>query len=392
MKRIRNSISNDVIVWGSDHQNTLGLVRSLGEAGIHPFVMIVMHDNDKSFILKSKYINKGYIFSSNQNCLEYILKEFSTKQPKPIIIATSDTATSLIDANYDDLIKHFYIPNGGRCGALEQLMSKKVISNLASQIGFIIPTTWTISDCSHHNEIDFPCIVKPIRSIIGSKSDITVLKNKAQMQQYFREKNASNFIIQKYIEKEYEFQLIGCSLDSGRTILMPGYTRIIRSSFGTNTGYLKYYLSNNFENQLGISIKKCTELIKACEYTGLFSMEFIRSKDNISYFLEVNFRNDANAYSVTAAGINLPYILVSYFAGTLDLKYYQFNHRNKVIFVMPEFVDIMQVVYRKISIFKWIFDAMKTDCFIYFHRYDPMPFVFYFYYYIFRKAIQKILV
>ena len=66
MKRIRNSISNDVIVWGSDHQNTLGLVRSLGEAGIHPFVMIVMHDNDKSFILKSKYINKGYIFSSNQ--------------------------------------------------------------------------------------------------------------------------------------------------------------------------------------------------------------------------------------------------------------------------------------------------------------------------------------
>ena len=37
-----------------------------------------------------------------------------------------------------------------------------------------------------------------------------------------------------------EFQLIGCSLDGGETIIIPGYTRILRQPRNTNTGYLEY--------------------------------------------------------------------------------------------------------------------------------------------------------
>ncbi len=46
--------------------------------------------------------------------------------------------------------------------------------------------------------------------------------------------------IQEYIEKKMEFQLIGCSLEKGEKIIIPGFTQIIRQPDNTNTGYLRY--------------------------------------------------------------------------------------------------------------------------------------------------------
>lgn len=43
---------------------------------------------------------------------------------------------------------------------------------------------------------------------------------------------AETIQLQEYIEKEFEFQLIGCSLDAGDIVLIPGYTQIIISIFG----------------------------------------------------------------------------------------------------------------------------------------------------------------
>ena len=46
------------VVVGMDHINTLGIIRSLGEAGIKPSAIIISKDKDKSWSLKSKYLNK----------------------------------------------------------------------------------------------------------------------------------------------------------------------------------------------------------------------------------------------------------------------------------------------------------------------------------------------
>jgi hypothetical protein len=45
---------------------------------------------------------------------------------------------------------------------------------------------------------------------------------------------------QQFVEKAFEFQLIGCSLDGGREIIIPGVSVILRQSKSSNTGFLQY--------------------------------------------------------------------------------------------------------------------------------------------------------
>ena len=44
-------IPNKIIVFGGNHHNTLGVIRSLGEAGITP--ILILHGTNHSFVLGS---------------------------------------------------------------------------------------------------------------------------------------------------------------------------------------------------------------------------------------------------------------------------------------------------------------------------------------------------
>lgn len=380
---------NEVIIIGGDHHNTLGVIRSLGKVNIKPYVAVISEKTKNSFVLKSKYVKKGWIFPSEKLCLNFIFDNFSNNEYKPILISTSDSATSCLDLNYEKLIKHFFIPNGGSNGALTRLMNKEKLCKLALEEGLNIPKSWVCIDDTFMNGIKFPCIIKPIKSIMGSKNDIKIFNNQLELEQFYQEKNLSKFIIQEHLNKDFEFQLIGCSLNGGEEIIIPGYSKIIRSSYNTNTGFLEYKLSNSLDKELNIDLDKCKRLIKRCNYTGLFSMEFIKTKEQVNYFLEINFRNDGNAYAVTAAGVNLPYIFVSHFTKTIKMG--DALQQSRSIIVMPEFVDIGQVIQHKISFFTWLKDFYKTDCFLVYNKKDLRPFLSEFWIIIkmsFRKIVK----
>ncbi len=386
MKIKISNINNPVIIWGGDHHNTLGVIRSLGERRIYPYVMIIKCDNMRSFVLKSRYVKEGWIFSSDIACCEFILNQFSNSRSKAIIIATSDNAISCIDMNYDRLIQHFYIPNGAGPGRLTRLMDKKIISKLAFESGLTIPKIWCNIDISKLDNIEFPCIVKPLKSITGEKSDISIIEDKAHLEEYLANKNADNYIIEKYIEKRFEFQLIGCSLDGGKEVIIPGYTKIIRAPYYTNTGYLQYILTNEIDRELKLNIELCKHLIEKCMYTGLFSMEFVKGVDNRNYFLEINFRNDGNAYSATASGCNLPFLFVAYFAKRIYWEKYYLPNLHCSITVMPEIPDLIYVISSRLSIIGWIKDFLGADCRLYYDKRDPVPFIFELYSLLFRLS------
>jgi len=364
---------NEVIIIGGDHHNTLGVIRGLGKVNIKPYVAIISKKSKNSFVLKSKYVEKGWIFPSEELCLKFIFDNFSNNEYKPILISTSDSATSCLDLNYEKLIKHFFIPNGGSNGALTRLMNKEILCKLALEEGLNIPKSWVCIDDTFINEIKFPCIIKPIKSIMGSKDDIKIVNEKEELKQFYQKKNISNYLFQEYLDKEFEFQLIGCSLDGGEEVIIPGYSKIFRSAYNTNTGFLEYKLSNSLDKELNIDLDKCKRLIKKCKYTGLFSIEFIKTKEQINYFLEINFRNDGNAYAVTAAGVNLPYIFVSHFKKKIKME--NALQQNRKIIVMPEFVDFGQVIQHNISFFTWLKDVYKTDCFLVYDKKDLRPFL-----------------
>lgn len=234
-------------------------------------------------------------------------------------------------------------------------MDKKYQRNLAVECGLRIPhslMSGSVQNILRTNEetltTKFPCILKPENSTDGNKSDISICHNINDLiNSLSKVDKHKKLIVEEYIDKNAEFQLIGCSLND--TIIIPGYTYIIRQPKTTNTGYLKYSpIDDGYINEE--LINKAKLFINRIGYKGLFSIEFIRDRIGNDYFLEINMRNDGNSYCVTCAGINLPYIWYKYspessYSIEEPIKF------NKTIYWMPE-SDLRNA--KNIGIFKWL--------------------------------------
>ena len=253
-------------------------------------------------------------------------------------------------------------------GNIGQIMNKDIMAFYANKCGFITPRNLQIEEVSFDSYKKF--ILKPLKSIEGSKKDIAIVSTKAELDSYLSSVHCSNLQIQEFIEKELEFQLIGCSLNGGEKVIIPGASIILRQPENTNTGFLKYVGFDKFKFD---GYHECEKFIRTIGYSGLFSMEFLRGKDGKDYFMEINMRNDGNAICVTASGVNLPYIW--YCHGIKSEEWIQeASNRVREILVMPEFDDFVNVIKHKISLFQWIKDIYRTDCFMEYDKRDTKPF------------------
>lgn len=359
-------MNSDIIIIGGNHHNTLGVIRSLGRRGIFPDVILETSEN-KPFVGKSRYINKLYTVSDNKDCLEILL---SHQHEIPIpVIACSDHASLFLDLNKEILKSRYHLPGTVNNEGLAYWMNKENMSSLATSVGMSVPRSYLYDKIGSEN-IEFPVIVKPIRSVDGSKSDICIVRNTKELCSFFDGKDKTeDFQIQTFVPKKFEYQLIGCSLDSGKEVVIPGYSEIIRQPENTNTGFLSYHqLDGSFP------IHECEDFIRRTSYSGLFSMEFLRAEDGRDYFMEINFRNDGNAICVTNAGINLPYI---WYASNAGLPYAgEIGKEIQNILVMPEIDDFLtQVAHGKISLGTWIKDIRRSNCFMDYARDDMAPFI-----------------
>ena len=323
-----------VIVIGGNHHNTLGVIRSLGRRRIFPDV-ILTSGGKTSFVLKSRYIKHSWVVTGSEAAIKLLLTKFKEEKEKPVIIACHDLISSQIDLNRERLSPFFMLPGCEIQGRVTELMNKQRMSELASKCGLNVPKTW-IGDNRIMNEDQefFPCITKPTESRNGSKSEIHVCHTAQQLHFFLEKSNGKQFLIQQFIEKEIEFQLIGCSLSAGKSIIIPGVSVILRQPHNTNTGFLQYRpLDKSFEQTLELTKR----FIRATAYSGLFSVEFIRDKEGMDFFMEINFRNDGNSVSVTNAGVNLPYIWAQSCLGKDYSKEIKQIHEE---YVMPEFAEL----------------------------------------------------
>ena len=130
----------EIIVFGGDHHNLLGVIRSLGKKGITPFVLL--HDaslRSTYKILKSKYVGAYKVVPDCETGIKYLLEEYYVTGEKPVIICTSDDASSFVDCNYDSLSCRYSIPNCGEKGKITQLMDKENMRKEAVKAGFCVP-------------------------------------------------------------------------------------------------------------------------------------------------------------------------------------------------------------------------------------------------------------
>ena len=358
----------EVIVIGGNHHNTLGVLRSLGYKGVYSNLILVGGDST-SYTRYSKFIKQIYDVEDEEGAISILIKE-KNKFEKAVVIACSDGMSSAIDLYRDKLIDAYAIPCSNITGRLTSLMDKEAMSNLGRDIGFMVPSSWVVETIGDIDVVEYPCITKPILSKDGHKSDIKICYNKEDLIAIINEGSCYRYQVQKFIEKEFEYQLIGLSLNAGDQLIIPGFSRCIRPCPGTNTGFLHYEALGGFN----APFDKCKNFVKEVGYSGLFSIEFLRDKNGVDYFMEMNFRNDGNAICVTASGTNLPYIW--YLANTGgDYKTALVSSRFNAVYVMPEFDDFKRFVATgKISLIQWIKDIHRTDKFMEYDSKDKRPF------------------
>ena len=358
-------MKNNVLVIGGGHHNTLGVVRSLGRKG-YQIELILIDEKQRSFVSASKYVSVCHTLFDIKQLAAFLLYRHPTKDgSKEIVISCADAVTEHLNLHTDALSKRYILPGNPLQGAMAKLMDKTTMIKMVAKHQIEAPEVWKIPE--DYDKVSFPCLTKALVSSHGGKQDIVICKSKSELDAFLKE-NKDEIFVQSYIIKKEEVQFIGCSINGGEDIVIPGMTKILRSQPNTNTGFLEYGLIDPFYDDTVASAK---EYIRECNYSGLFSIEFLRSQDDRIYFLEINFRNDGNAICVTEAGINLPLIWVK---ACLGEDYHDEVKQPKCLMVMPEFQDFKLVLQRKISLGKWLKDLIRTDSFMVYAKNDKRPF------------------
>ena len=360
------------IIIGGLHHNTLGVKRSLGEAGIKKdniHVLIVEKNAiKKNFVAASKYIAKGNILyiKNSQEIIPWLITA-SKIYNGAVITCCSDEASEVVINHYNELNKWYKLPSIKR--DIIEYMSKENQSELAVRCGLNIPKSQVIKSNEYDEWNIFPCITKPFKSATGAgKADIKISRDKSELDIAMHSTESEYVQIQEYISKELEYQLIGCSLEGGELIIIPGYTRLIRQPLNTNTGYLEYSPISGFS----YDVEAVKSFIKSLGYSGLFSMEFLRDKDNIDYFLEINMRNDGNAYCVKTAGVNLPYIW-NYYQTFKKMPVCPVTFTKPVRF-MPDLSDARRGI-QTVGLLRWIKEFFCAESHSVYNTKDLKPII-----------------
>lgn len=354
-----------IIVIGGSHHNSLGVIRSLGERG-YEVEFVNFCPVGKDFVSKSKYVSKYQNLNGIDEVCAYLMHR-DVPNNKAVIISCADAVTEHLNLHYDELSDRYILPGVLNQGKMAELMDKTTMIKMAVKRGINAPTVWELP--ADRNKVTFPCITKCYISSHGGKSDIVILQSKEELDT-FLQNNQGEIFAQVYINKKEEVQLIGCSLRGGEEVIIPGMSKIIRSQPNTNTGFLEYGPLDSFYKEIA---EKAKLYIKDCQYSGLFSFEIMRGSDDKIWFLEINFRNDGNAWCVTKSGINLPVIWVK---SCLGESYEEEIRVPNKILMMPELQDFKLVLQRRVSFVQWLKDWKRTDYFMEYDKKDKKPFFY----------------
>lgn len=348
------------LVVGGNHQNTLGVIQALGRKGVSSDVIIIGNESS-SYVLSSKYILSGYICRdevSVVSCIQDLL--ISTKQ-NFVAIACSDDAADILDRNFQNFQDSLVIPTVGERGTLHQWTNKEKMSNTAMEVGLTIPVSWLIKDKEIPSDMLYPCIVKPITSIKNGKKGFAKCYNEEELRTYLEfDKGFEPIQVQQYIDKDFEYQFIGCSINGGEEVIIPGRTHINTTTGFNNLVFLGY---DKYEESFERIVECSKQFVKRVGYSGLFSIEFMRGKDGRDYFLEMNFRNDGNGIVVTSSGTNLPYIWYLYASGRNYMEEVSASVVRKS-YMMPEVSFLLSMFNGEITFREWLSDYKKATCFL----------------------------
>lgn len=290
------------VVFCHEHYNPLGVVRTLGEWGIRPSVIVL--EGGVGLVSKSRYVGQLCKATSLDEGFERLMSFCEVDSTPPFVLTSDDTITSYLDCRYDELQGKAYFFNAGADGRVTSFMDKASINNLAIACGLNVLPSETLECGQLPNQVGYPLITKAIDPTMeGWKRDMHICSSQEDLIAAFRTIQSERILVQRYIRKKNELCLEGISTCCGRDFAIT-----VASSYDyyLPMSYSPHMHVGNFDNdELKETIGK---MIRAIGFEGIFEVEFLVDQDESLWFSEINFRNSTWSYASTRAGMPLPLI------------------------------------------------------------------------------------
>lgn len=371
-----------IIVFGNDHTNTVGVIQSVARGGFE--VDALLFGDITGFVKSSKFVRNIYSSLDAEACVLKLLNmKMETDTVKPVL-PCSDSAALALDKYREELKeKGFVIGGSTKKPSLAPFFEKDLQVKLAKESGLNVPESKIIDDESvlEKNDI-YPCIIKPLVSCQGSKSQIRICRDNAELlKQYHSIANRPKIILQQYIERDYEISILGCGLQNGDCIIPAVEDKL--------TLYPKYVglecLAKIHPLEDKQIIEGISNLIKSIGYVGLFSVEMMHCKnDGKFYFTEINLRNDGAQSFIFQYGVNLPLIHVNDLLGLPTPN----SEGLRPGYYIWDMHHLKSLLARDISLFKWLKEIRYSRGFLMYDSKDKRPF-FRQYLYMVIKALRR---
>lgn len=291
-------MSEYIVLVGREHYNPLGIIRTLGEAGLRPILVTVR--GDAKFIGQSRYVREKHYVDSAEEGLELIISRFAvSKKEKSYILAGDDLSVSVLDRNYDRLAEYFYFYNAGEQNRIIHFMNKDIMLALAAKHGLNVAKTWKVCVGEIPEDIEYPVMTKAINCFGSEWKDIVfICKNEKELKEAYGKIKSKEILLQQYLKKVDEISFDGFSINRGKNLVI--LTEVYQK-YCIPDKYSPYWeVKNNKNLEITGKIRK---IIAEIGLEGIFEFEFLVDPNGKLWFLEINFRNTALGYATTCAGM-----------------------------------------------------------------------------------------
>lgn len=355
-----------IVFSGREHYNSLGIIRTLGEAGIEPVYVVVK--GGPVYASKSKYVKQSHYVDTVEEGIELIISTYSDASDKSFILVEDDWTVAVMDKYYDQLKNSFYFFNAD--GKLFKYFNKDIVNEIVVKYGLKVPKTWKVKVGDIPLDIEYPIMTKAVNSIGEEWKDIVfICQDAEELQEAFSKMKSEYVLVQQYIEKVDEVSFDAFSVNKGKDvfIVMEAY-----QMYNIPDKYSPYWKIQNYRNiNIGERIKK---IIEEIGFEGIFEFEFMVDKEGNYWFLEINFRNTALGYATTVAGMPQ----VTMWCEAIEKGYIDHSKRVEIpdnMRAMAECFDYdVRVKGGIISKEEWLKEYMTTECKMYMGRDDFEPF------------------
>lgn len=360
---------NKPIIFGKYGYNTLGVIHCMAEKEC-PFLLLLISHSRFNTMLLSRYVKDYKIVATEEEGIQYLMMH-KEKWRDAVVIPTSDKVESLLDLNLDNLIDYYHFPHAVRPGAVNYLMNKDEQLRLAKAAGLHIPITIYYKKGNALPEgITYPCFPKQQKSIAGKKEVLRRCDNELELMQAIDAAQCTtDFLIQQYIDKEYDILLIGCRFPDGKTWI-PGVCKKTRWNLKGGDG--SYGLISTKVEDFFPQLEEVNAFLERINYYGPFSIEF-GVISSIPYIYEINLRNDGTSHLFHKAGIYIPYIY--YLANNRQLTSEDLSIKDISYSFVDEFSDFTNIFTDQLSMSNWFRNLIHAGTYKYFVRHDMIPFI-----------------